>query len=358
MINNMTFKKTTNFTLLLLLCLFTLSGCTIKFSSSGTKRLPSVCEQQKQAIRRDAKRLQDIREIRQALNLYFNDHQVFPDSLKARKPFKSDDSKTTYMISVPRDLNGRPYKYATSTNASSFTLKYALERGIHGEQSFAKGEHIATEVELTNQSSEMLQKFNQSYEAYKQKCIPEEPPTRAQIIEQNYLDIITDTTEINPIEQAKRRDLFRINTIKTLQVALSKYFNDEGIYPKSISFRKPLIGSTKNITYVHLLEDNPLPGGKDYIYQSYAVNKYAIFFTLEHGIDEYKPGDYVTTSKNISQKRRVLEFDTRLATDTDKDGLTDAEEDLYNTDKSLQDTDGDGFPDLEELKKGYSPLKK
>ncbi|MEK7632023.1 MAG: hypothetical protein AAB445_04145, partial [Patescibacteria group bacterium] len=41
--------------------------------------------------------------------------------------------------------------------------------------------------------------------------------------------------------------------------------------------------------------------------------------------------------------------------DTDKDGLTDAEESVYSTNPSSQDSDGDGFLDGSEIKLGYNP---
>ncbi len=41
--------------------------------------------------------------------------------------------------------------------------------------------------------------------------------------------------------------------------------------------------------------------------------------------------------------------------DSDKDGLTDAEEQVLGTDPQNPDTDHDGFPDLSEIQKGYNP---
>ncbi|MBI4250431.1 hypothetical protein HY622_02475 [Candidatus Uhrbacteria bacterium] len=45
------------------------------------------------------------------------------------------------------------------------------------------------------------------------------------------------------------------------------------------------------------------------------------------------------------------------AIDSDKDGLTDTEERLYNTNSQIQDTDGDGFTDGEEVEHLFDPLR-
>jgi len=44
--------------------------------------------------------------------------------------------------------------------------------------------------------------------------------------------------------------------------------------------------------------------------------------------------------------------------DSDGDGLFDAMEEIVGTDKNNKDTDGDGYEDLAELKKGFNPLVK
>jgi hypothetical protein len=50
---------------------------------------------------------------------------------------------------------------------------------------------------------------------------------------------------------------------------------------------------------------------------------------------------------------------SRVLPDADRDGLSDREERMvYQTDLNKSDTDGDGFDDLTEIEKGFSPLKK
>lgn len=45
------------------------------------------------------------------------------------------------------------------------------------------------------------------------------------------------------------------------------------------------------------------------------------------------------------------------ATDSDQDAITDAEERLYNTNSQIQDTDGDGFTDGEEVEHLFDPIR-
>lgn len=53
----------------------------------------------------------------------------------------------------------------------------------------------------------------------------------------------------------------------------------------------------------------------------------------------------------------VEEYEEESAeADSDSDGLTDAEEELYGTDPENPDTDADGYPDGSEVLKGYNPL--
>ncbi len=49
--------------------------------------------------------------------------------------------------------------------------------------------------------------------------------------------------------------------------------------------------------------------------------------------------------------------DATVAIDTDNDGLSDNEENLYGTDPKNPDTDGDSYSDGVEVRSGYSPIK-
>lgn len=44
------------------------------------------------------------------------------------------------------------------------------------------------------------------------------------------------------------------------------------------------------------------------------------------------------------------------APDSDNDGLSDQDEEVFGTDPLLPDTDGDGYPEADEIRQGYNPL--
>lgn len=64
------------------------------------------------------------------------------------------------------------------------------------------------------------------------------------------------------------------------------------------------------------------------------------------------------SSSNTNTVKTVTYDELSLTQDLDGDGLTDLEEDNYGTNKTVKDTDEDGFDDATELVYGYSPLSK
>ncbi len=58
---------------------------------------------------------------------------------------------------------------------------------------------------------------------------------------------------------------------------------------------------------------------------------------------------------NVTKQKAPVDFSS--SKDQDQDGLSDAEEMIWNTDPFNPDTDGDGFKDGEEATSGHDPLK-
>lgn len=63
--------------------------------------------------------------------------------------------------------------------------------------------------------------------------------------------------------------------------------------------------------------------------------------------------NYLTYAETTTAKPGICDKNI----DSDCDGLTNAEEQLYKTDLAIADTDGDGYSDGVEVKSGYDPLK-
>lgn len=66
------------------------------------------------------------------------------------------------------------------------------------------------------------------------------------------------------------------------------------------------------------------------------------------------PGEEVNANTNANTNQQPAKLTP--SQDSDKDGLTDAEEALYGTNPNKPDTDADGFIDGQELKGGWDPL--
>ena len=82
--------------------------------------LPNFVSSRERA--RDARRKHDLAEIKNALRLYYNDHQSYPASLS----FGS--SWSPYMQLVPQDLiTGREYHYCVTGDGDAFVLCAQLE---------------------------------------------------------------------------------------------------------------------------------------------------------------------------------------------------------------------------------------
>jgi len=87
--------------------------------------LPNFVSSRERA--RDARRKGDLFEIKNALRLYYNDHQAYPDSLTFGTNFSSDDA--TYMQLVPNDplAPDRVYGYCVTDDNDGFNLCASLE---------------------------------------------------------------------------------------------------------------------------------------------------------------------------------------------------------------------------------------
>jgi len=113
---------------------------------------------------RDARRLTDIKQIRTALELYYNDNNEYPPSGGGTgaisdsnsKITESDPIKTvggeTYMLKMPQDPKStQGYYYKRGTDNKTYVLHYVLE--TKANNSIAAGGHCATPASMTDESN-------------------------------------------------------------------------------------------------------------------------------------------------------------------------------------------------------------
>ena len=72
---------------------------------------------------RDARRISDISQLRQALEMYYDSNGQYPASLSALEP--------TYISKVPKDPLGNDYNYVQGTSGTTYVLYTTLEQDTH-----------------------------------------------------------------------------------------------------------------------------------------------------------------------------------------------------------------------------------
>ena len=90
---------------------------------------------------------------------------------------------------------------------------------------------------------------------------------------------------------------------------------------------------------------------------SYGLDFRYNYDTLMNAIHDFLP------NKQTKNGRKVVIFTsktlkTSMNADGDKDGLVKSDELKYSTITWLKDSDGDGYSDGDEVKNGYSPVRK
>jgi len=168
-----------------------------------------------------------------------------------------------------------------------------------------------------------------------------------------------------PLSTPEARDIQRLTDIGILQEVLTTYYQQRGVYPQVLSGLP-----------VELLPAEPQDPSTSTAYGYVTVDNstnYRLTFTLEQGgiyrtetltsgthevnasglIDPAQPDATATSTPPLIEDPTAA---AAMAQDTDKDGLTLAEEQSFRTKPDQADTDGDGFKDGEELKNLYSPI--
>ncbi|MFW0862141.1 MAG: hypothetical protein ACKKL6_00990 [Candidatus Komeilibacteria bacterium] len=179
----------------------------------------------------------------------------------------------------------------------------------------------------------------------------------------NLIPPIVDEEEEEVVSTPTDRDRQRLDDVASIRSALALYYQEMKAYPDIID---DLLEN-----YLDTIPINPNPGGNSYIYVPQDSNQsYKLTFTLEEGGKvgalTLKEGEY---QANPTMIEPLVEVDNEQQTeenpdanvellsglDSDSDGLTDIEENLYGTDSTLVDSDEDGYSDASELTNLYDP---
>ncbi|MBT3689828.1 hypothetical protein HOE31_00170 [bacterium] len=174
------------------------------------------------------------------------------------------------------------------------------------------------------------------------------------------LDDVNDDTDLTEPES---RDSKRLNDIYDLKSALAMYFAKYDEYPVNLN--------TLLRDYLTLIPENPTPGGDSY---DYKVNQDQIDFELTFSLESGGPfgnltldaSKYVLTPQGI---RLYIDPDSllpddeviadttqiQMGLDSDEDGVSDIEENMYQTNSTLKDSDEDGYDDAIEILALFDP---
>src|SRR3989338_2172730 len=177
------------------------------------------------------------------------------------------------------------------------------------------------------------------------------------------------------VDTASGRDLVKLADISAIRTALALYFKTYQVFPNTLN---SLLGD-----FLAQLPQDPLEQA-NYDYQAVSQQQdYRLAFSLESesgwGILILPEGDYYASVEGIfpaadqqtpeSQEANqntnsstpqtappVVGSNPSLGLDSDGDQLTDIEENVYQTNSTLADTDGDGYTDATEILNFYDPL--
>lgn len=183
--------------------------------------------------------------------------------------------------------------------------------------------------------------------------------------------------EPTPTVSPADRDIQRYGDVKNIQAALELYYLNKGVYPLAVT--DIVIGATAATTlssngfsdfplapvYLKQVPQDPLSSGSQtylYKYSSADGTAYKLTFVLESGVANLNVGPHYLTAQGFDTITAPVVEENPSNTivnpslDSDADGLTDMEEQVYGTDINKSDTDSDGYNDGSEVKQGYNPV--
>lgn len=278
----------------------------------------------------DAKRLADIRQMSYALELYFNDHNGYPDG-KSGQPLDltpnyiglmpqappADGNCTDYYNTYWYTPAGRKTVVKGKTLYDSYQLTFCLgtntggypagiaklsPAGIQGNISCPStpencgktgGGNADPNQDMKRQIQDFISKLDFSaeikadadYENFGKKIQLTAPADSFDIL-QKYKET-----------QALSQDAKRLSDIRQMGAALELYFNDKNSYPDSLSQLTP--------TYIGLIPIPPAAGGNCsdqdnvYAYKKLGGGKYQLSFCLGNATGGYSAGKHILSEAGI-----------------------------------------------------------
>jgi len=267
-----------------------------------------------QRRQRDAERYEDIRQIRYALEEFYQENQTYPQTIYGNDEFAQ------FLDKVPKNPKPEPggtcleipnYDYTVERNSQFYRLKYCLENGYHD---LGSGLHTAVSLDMS------LNKLKQSKqdtdldglmdyeEIMTYQTDPQDDDTDGDgfedgaEVESGYnptgqgklLNAQASSSEQvsreTPGSSAKQRDNTRLDNLLLLEDALHDYYADNDRYPETLD--KLVDEYLEKIPQnPEVPQGNPCPAGLGYDYepekqdQGYVINK-----CLEVGVRGHKPG--------------------------------------------------------------------
>ncbi len=189
----------------------------------------------------------------------------------------------------------------------------------------------------------------------------------------NSIKLIKDTSTDNYNDLDALMSVTQVRLLTSTKAWLNNYYREKNKYPESLLDLKEFVG-TPFSSYGILEKKGPegfvcedLYGGGycDYSVeddgQDYSIK---INFDIDYNNINSDSIKYSTWNRSILTGDSIYFvkgeniFTSQVVVDSDRDGLSDRDEEKYGTDKNKYDTDGDGYSDGEEIFNGYDPLTK
>lgn len=353
---------------------------------------------------RDAKRISDVKQMQTALELYYNDYNGYPENFLAVVEAGFMFSAPVYPESLTDNCEGEDYVYLNDGDKEYYELNYCLEDSMGN---LKKGKNIATPegIDAGNPEKKLLKDLDgDGLNGYEELNIYKSDPNN----KDTDGDGVDDGEEVriwkDPKGEGDLPDYFSTpyGTVVKLEKEIVENKNYQLYVDRTVDSSEwtefvmeefgmtmeefdeyftliaPSVVEQRPVKYVHIYYYEEIE--EDLVLIEYGVesekNNLSTYFRRDidyaflrkkddswyydiyqefTDLKENDPFQFQMVKMQYSEEA-YNELKKKQTLDTDKDGLTDYEEEfIYHTLVWQEDTDGDGFNDGEEIKNGYNP---